>query len=123
MHREIIKKAEDCSECTAYGKNVKTLKPKSAWENVVEPTAPNEELQIDFAGPFGTKNNSKYYILVAIDRYSRFPSALLTKSTNANKVIKFLTPYIALHGVPKKLELTNFLALKARILTNFALIM
>ena len=22
MHREIIKKAEDCSECTAYGKNV-----------------------------------------------------------------------------------------------------
>ena len=73
MHREIIKKAEECSECTAYGKNVKTLKPKSAWESVVEPTAPNEELQIDFAGPFGTKNNSKYYILVAIDRFSRFP--------------------------------------------------
>ena len=61
MHRDIINKSETCTECTAYGKNVKTLKPKSEWDKIPDPTEPNEEVQIDFAGPF-TKNNSKYYI-------------------------------------------------------------
>ena len=59
MHRAIINKAEAFQECTRYGKNVKTLKAKSDWENIPEPTEPNEELQIDFAGPFCSKKHSK----------------------------------------------------------------
>ena len=50
MHRDIINKSETCTECTAYGKNVKTLKPKSEWDKIPDPTEPNEEVQIDFAG-------------------------------------------------------------------------
>ena len=113
MHRAIINKAEACQECTKYGKNVKTLKAKSDWENIPEPTEPNEELQIDFAGPFCSKKHSKYYILVAVDRYSRFPSAMITKATTATKVIKFLTSYIALHGVPENIKTDQFSSFKS----------
>ena len=55
MHREIIKKSESCTECTAYGKNIKTLKPRSNWDPIPEPSEPNEEVQLDFAGPFDLK--------------------------------------------------------------------
>ena len=113
LHRSIIDKAEKCPECTAYGKNIKTLKPRSKWDKIPDPTEPNEELQIDFAGPFNSSSRSKFHILVAVDRYSPFPSALITKSTGANKILKFLTGYIALHGVPKNIRTDQFSSFKS----------
>ena len=113
LHRSIIDKAEKCPECTAYGKNIKTLKPRSKWDKIPDPTEPNEELQIDFAGPFNSTSRSKFHILVAVDRYSRFPSALITKSTGANKILKFLTGYMALHGVPKNIRTDQFSSFKS----------
>ena len=41
-------------------------------ESVVEP---NEEVQLDFAGPLPNELNRDAYILVAIDKLSKFPTA------------------------------------------------
>ena len=87
MHSQIVEKAESCRECRQMGKNLKTLIPKTAVSKYPEPCAPNDELQLDFAGPLFANSNKSTYILVAIDSYSRFPSVMISKSTGTNKTI------------------------------------
>ena len=38
---------------------------------------------------------------------------MITKATSATKVIKFLTSYIALHGVPKNIKTDQFSSFKS----------
>ena len=40
------------------------------------------------------------YILLCIDRFSKFPSAKITSSTSTKTVIEFLQDYIFLYGIP-----------------------
>ena len=84
------------------GKNLKTLLPKGDVGKVPEPREPNECIQLDFWGPISYLNESKKYILVATDRFSRWPSAMVTTTNTSDKVLKFLDKYITQHGVPRK---------------------
>ena len=90
MHSQIIEKAESCSQCRQMGKNLKPLIAKRKFEKIKEPSEPNEEVQLDFAGPLFNDCKTKTYLLVAVDSYSRFPSVAILKSTGSNKIIKFL---------------------------------
>ena len=101
MNRKIVEKAEKCADCIAIGKNIKSVKPHANWDEIPDPTSPNEEIQMDFAGPYCISKNRNTYILVTVDKFSKFPSAMITSSTSSTKVIKFPKTYIALHGVPK----------------------
>ena len=51
MNRSIIEKAEKCERCTEYGKNLKTLQGKQHNASLPALHSPNEEVQLDFAGP------------------------------------------------------------------------
>ena len=51
MHREVIKLCQNCRQCSEYGKNIRTSKPFNSSKPLPELAAPNEELQMDFAGP------------------------------------------------------------------------
>ena len=84
IHRQVVEKADKCDACRKYGKNLKSLIPKAGHAEVVEPTYPNEEVQLDFAGPLYPDSKTKTYLLVAIDRYTRFPSVL------APQTLKFI---------------------------------
>ena len=63
-------------------------------------SGPNEELQLDYAGPVLDSYDNSFYILVAIDRYSKYPSAMITRSTGGRKIVKFLISYIQQHSIP-----------------------
>ena len=71
-------------------------------EAVVEP---NEEVQLDFAGPSGTNKNKDVYVLVAIDKWSKFPTAQTNIKYNgrcSNKI--YAKKNISNNGVPRKLR-------------------
>ena len=70
------------------------------------PTAkePNQEMELDFAGPLPLVWGTKIYILDCVDRFSKFPSAQITSSTSAKSIINFLSKYIALHGIPRTIR-------------------
>ena len=70
-------------------------------EPVVEP---NEEVQLDFAGPLPDELNRYAYILVAIDKWSKFPTAKVVSNTTADIAIKFMQRYISNNGVPRRLR-------------------
>ena len=71
---------------------------------VPEPREPNECIQLDFWGPISYLNESKKYVLVAADRFLRWPSAMVTTTNTSDKVLKFLDKYITQHGVPRKIH-------------------
>ena len=70
-----------------------TQMPKSQWE----------VLNIDFSGPLPTGE----YLLVVIDRYSRFPEVEIVSSTKAPVIIPRLDKIFAVHGIPAILRSDN----------------
>ena len=51
IYRSIASIAEDCPECTAANKNLKTILRKNQLGNIPESKEPNESVQLDFWGP------------------------------------------------------------------------
>ena len=65
---------------------------------------PNEEIQMDFAGPLPDENKKEVYILVGVDRLSRFPSAKVVTNTKADTIFRFMQTHIVNHGVPRSVR-------------------
>ena len=104
MHREIIDLCQTCRSCSAYGKNLKTSKTFNSAEPLPELSKVNEELQIDLAGPMFDSKGKKLFIIVAIDRFSKCPSAMIPRKSGSEKILKFLKNYIHQHTIPKNLK-------------------
>ncbi|XP_033126935.1 uncharacterized protein K02A2.6-like, partial [Anneissia japonica] len=67
------------------------------------PDGPWQRLHIDFCGPLPTGE----YLLVVIDRYSRYPEVEIVKSTNIQSVIPKLDRIFATHGIPLQVITDN----------------
>ena len=89
MYRSLAAKATYCQQCTDAGKNLKTMLPKGDVGKDPETREPNESLQLDFWGPISYLNEQKKYVLVATDRFSRWPLAMVTITNSSDKVLKF----------------------------------
>ena len=95
MRADIEKKAKTCSACMNAGKNLKTQLPSTEKSKLEPPKYPGEEVQIDFTGNLNSKHlDSSPFILVAVDKNSRWPVAKICKNTNHDTVITFLREYI-----------------------------
>ena len=82
-------------------------------------SGPNEELQLDYAGPLLDSDGNSIYILVAIDRFSKYPSAKITRSTGGLKIIKFLKKYIQQHSIPKSIKTDQYSGFKNNLFQAF----
>ena len=69
---------------------------------------------MDFAGPIKSKSRGDIYILVAIDRFSKWPTAQICKNTDSRTVIKFLTKYCTDNGTPKTIRTDNGSCFKSK---------
>ena len=107
INRQIYFHGINCSECTSAGKNIKSVIPNSQISELPPLSEPNEELDLDFAGPLDSYWGSNKYILLCIDRFSKFPSAKITSSTSSKTVIEFLQDYIFLHGIPYSIRVDH----------------
>ena len=104
MRADIEKKAKTCSACLNAGKNLKTQLP-STEKSKLEPPKYPEEIQIDFTGNLNSKHiDSSPFILVVVDKNSRWPVAKICKNTNHDTVISLLREYINIYGVPKTIK-------------------
>ena len=80
--------AEKCRECTAVGKNLKHMCSRGELRTIPEPKEPNESVQLDFWGPISYLNEPKKYVIVAVDRLSRWPEITVrTKFSNFSRPI------------------------------------
>ena len=75
MHREVREKAENGPTCRAAGKSFKTQIPHTEVNRFEILTEPDQEIQLDSAGPIKSKTRGDIYILVANNRSSQWPTA------------------------------------------------
>ena len=104
MHRTIVQMAQNGKHCTEQGKILEpTIGKKHSFQ--VEPVVePNEEVHLDFAGPLPDKLNRDAYILIAIDKWSKFPTAEVATNTTPDIAVKLMQRYISNNGVPRKIR-------------------
>ena len=116
IRRTIALRAENCRQCLYQGKNLKPIIPKSKLGQLPKLSEPNEEIQLDFAGPIiGTKSpNNEHYILAAVDRFSRYPSAVVHTKSNTQTAIEFLNQYCTFQGIPRSIRCDQAQAFKSR---------
>ena len=103
MTEAIQKKCESCIPCKMSGKSIKSDIPSTEKNHLPRLENPNEEIQLDFIGPI-TVDNSRFHILLSMDRFSKWPAASFCTSTDGETAIKFLEQYIQLNGVPKTIR-------------------
>ena len=105
IREDIEKKSKTCSACLNAGKNWKFQIPQTEKTKIEPPKTPGEEIQLDFTGNLHNKKlPSTPYILVAVDKNSRWPVTKICKNTNHETVITFLKEYIKIYGVPKQIK-------------------
>ena len=104
IHREIVEKARNCSECQKAGKNLKCVNSQKEFGKLPEAKSPNDEILLDFAGPFQNINKQKKYLLVSLDNNSGWPAAMFLPIPSADKVVESLLEYIATNGIPKRIR-------------------
>ena len=59
IHSDITSKAQGCRHCIDKGKNLKALISKNNLGLLPPLVEPNQEIQMDFAGPIPYKENTK----------------------------------------------------------------
>ena len=64
---------------------------------------PNEKVQIDFTGPIQEKSKDSY-ILVSVDRFSKYPHAEAYHNCDTETAIDYLKNYMIFHGIPRTLR-------------------
>ena len=119
MHRDIVQLCKNCPQCTKLGKNLKANASFNSTKPLPLLSGPNEELQLDYAGPLLDSDGNSIFILVAIDRYSKYPSAMITRSTGGRKIINFLKTYIQQHIIPKSIKTDQYSGYKNKLVQAF----
>ena len=77
MSRQIQLTAAKCRECIKFGKNIKSvLLLGNGVPSDVLKKKPNQEIQLDFLGPLLAIWGANIFILICVDRFSKFQPLL-----------------------------------------------
>ena len=105
INRDIENKVKDCIACLALGKNLKYQLPKNHNGKLKKLTKPGQEIQIDFTGKRHNKRiNGDVQMLIAVDRFSKWPTVEICKTAETKEVLNFLTNNFNLYGIPEKIK-------------------
>ena len=98
IDKQIENTVKGCDACQQY-RNAPALAPLHVWS---WPSHPWERVHIDFLGPFMGK-----MILVVTDAHSKWPEAIVMKSTTSERTIAVLREIFARNGLPQQLVSDN----------------
>ena len=88
IYQKIREKTENCPSRRAPRKNLITQLPSTEKNKLEILSEPNQETQLDFAGPIKSKTRGDVYIFVAVDRFSKWPTAQICKKNQLTASFK-----------------------------------
>ena len=104
IHGDLTLLAKSCTNCQEAGKSIKPIIKQQNFGKIPTPEETNDEIVIDFAGPFKIAKSSKKYLIVSIDSKTGWRDAKFLRAPTARKVIEFLQRYPADNGIPKQIR-------------------
>ena len=103
--KDIEENVKNCVACLSSGKNLKYQLPKNESGKLKTLTEPGQEIQIDFTGKlYNKKLNGENQLLIAVDRFSKWPTVKICKTSETKEVINFLKQNFNLYGIPEKIK-------------------
>ena len=103
--QDIETKVKDCTACLASGKNLNYQLPKKHYEKLEKLSGPGQEIQIDFTGKLLNKMLcGETQLRIAIDRFRKWPTAKICKTSETKEVTNFLSSNFNLYGIPEKIK-------------------
>jgi transposase InsO family protein len=98
MLRDIVKYVSKCELCQRSKGNRKSVLTRSM--NI--PTRPWSHISVDHVGPLPASDNGNKYILVVIDRFTRYAEAFPVESLSSEETAKILVEkIICRYGMPE----------------------
>ena len=95
------------------------MKAQNEFGKLPVANSPNEEISLDFADPFHNAKVKKKYSIVSVDNHSGWPDALFLPNPTTEKVVEFLTEYIAKNRIPKRIRTDPGTSFKSEKLKSF----
>ena len=99
MRRKVEEYVQSCLACNAA---ISSVTPVPLEPNLL-PDRPWQKLHADFKGPI----DSKCYLDVVIDQYSKFPEVDIVSSTSFEKLRPVLDRIFSTHGIPETVSADN----------------
>lgn len=103
LKRDISAYIKTCHTCQLTGKPNQTLKTAPLYPIPVM-NQPFEYLVVDCVGPLPKSRAGSKYLLTVMCQTTRFPAAYPLRSITAKTVLKALTQFMSLFGIPKIIQ-------------------
>jgi len=109
MNNDISNYVKDCLRC---GVKPRTHPTRSSWPLSYEPL---QRLHLDYCGPI----LGKYYALVVIDTYSRYPEIFFTTKADGQFTKEAIRKYMSRFGIPQTIVTDNGRHFTAEVVQNY----
>lgn len=103
LKKDVSKYIKTCHTCQLTGKPNQKVKPAPLFPIPVV-SQPFEHLVIDCVGPLPRSKSGSTYLLTVMCASTRYPSAYPLRTITAKSVVKALTQFISIFGIPKILQ-------------------
>ena len=103
LKRAVSQYVKTCHTCQITGKPNQTIKP-APLSPILVTAQPFEHLIIDCVGPLPQSKTGCKYMLTVMCQSTRYPAAYPLRVITARSVVKALTQFIAIFGIPKVVQ-------------------
>lgn len=103
LKRDVSAFIRTCHTCQLTGKPNQTLKP-APLTPILAVSQPFEYLIIDCVGPLPRSKSGCTFLFTVMCQTTRFPVAYPLRSITAKTVLKALTQFISIFGIPKVIQ-------------------
>lgn len=103
LKRDVAAYIRTCHTCQLTGKPNQCIKPAPLFP-IPAVDKPFEHLIIDCVGPLPRSKSGSEYLLTVMCQVTRYPAAYPLRTITAKSVVKALTQFIAIFGIPKIIQ-------------------
>lgn len=103
LKKDISVHIKNCCTCQLTGKRNQAIKP-APLQPIPAISQPFEYLILDCVGPLPQSKSGSQYLLTVMCQNTRYPAAYPLRSITAKSVVKALTQFISVFGVPRVIQ-------------------
>lgn len=103
IKKDVASFIKTCHTCQLTGKPNQSLKP-APLRPIPAVCQPFEHLIIDCVGPLPRSKAGSEYLLTVMCQVTRYPAAYPLRSINTKSIVKALTQFVSIFGLPKIIQ-------------------